>query len=131
MDCQVPTELPEDTDAALICKLLMLYVAEGRKNDGSQYLPKTVYLLLTGLLRHMLSINPDVQTFWTQLITILKLFTVHWTMSFVTSVLKVLVLFSRRRRFTLGEWSVGVRQSQELAEKHVLHEREEFLPLWG
>ena len=29
-----------------------------RKKDGSEYPPKTIYQLLTGLLRHMCALNP-------------------------------------------------------------------------
>ena len=56
------TEVPEDTfqstEASVLCKWLSLYVAETRKKDGSRYPPKTIYLLLSGLLRHMRTHNP-------------------------------------------------------------------------
>ena len=60
---RVPMDLLQSNDAALINKWLTLYVAEVRKKDGSQYPPKTVYTLLTGLLRHMRSINPRCPNF--------------------------------------------------------------------
>ena len=43
--------------------LAMLYVAETRKKDGSRYPPKTIYLLLSGLLRHMRTHNPACLNF--------------------------------------------------------------------
>ena len=48
----------EGTDnPAALCKWLTLYVAETRKQDGCKYPPKTLYSLLTGLLRHSLAQN--------------------------------------------------------------------------
>ena len=43
---QVPMDLFESTDTAVLSKWLSLYVAETRKQDGS---PKSIYMLLTGL----------------------------------------------------------------------------------
>ena len=56
---QVPGNSLEGTDdTATLCKWLTLYVAEMRKRDGSNYSPKTLYSLLTGLLRHSHAQNP-------------------------------------------------------------------------
>ena len=55
---QVPMDLLENTDTAVLSKWLSLYVAETRKQDGSRYPPKSIYMLLTGLLRHMRTFSP-------------------------------------------------------------------------
>ena len=57
-DKQVPMNLLESTDGKVLSKWLALYAAETRKHDGSQYSPKSLYLLLTGVLRHMRTLNP-------------------------------------------------------------------------
>ena len=50
---QVPSDLLQITeDSERLCKWLTLYVAETRKQNGSRYPSKTIYSLLTGLLRH-------------------------------------------------------------------------------
>ena len=54
---QVPQDLLVSNDAAEISKWFTYHVAETRKKDGSEYPSKTIYLLLTGLLRHMRSRN--------------------------------------------------------------------------
>ena len=60
---QVPADLLEVSDSKLLCKWLSLYVAEARKKNGSEFPPKTLYHLLTGLLRHMRSKNPTCPNF--------------------------------------------------------------------
>ena len=61
---QVPGNFSEGTDdPAALCKRLTLYVAETRKQDGSEYPPKTLYSLLTGLLRHSHAQNPNCPSF--------------------------------------------------------------------
>ena len=62
-ESQVPEDLLISSDAAVLCKWLTFYVAETRKKDGSEYPPKTVYLLLSGLLRHMRSRNASCPNF--------------------------------------------------------------------
>lgn len=54
-DKLVPADVLQSTDCKLLCKWLSLFVAEARKQDGSCYPPKSLYLLMTGLLRHMRS----------------------------------------------------------------------------
>ena len=61
---QVPGNFLEGTDdPAALCKWLTPYVAETRKQDGSKYPPKTLYSLLTGLLRHSRAQNPNCPNF--------------------------------------------------------------------
>ncbi len=59
--------MPEDIlkcgDSSVLCKWLVVYVAETRKKDGSEYPLKSIYLLLTGLLRDMREINPMCPNF--------------------------------------------------------------------
>ena len=52
-DKQVPADLLASTDKVILCKWLSLLVAEVRKKDGTEYPPKTVYILPAGILRHM------------------------------------------------------------------------------
>ena len=60
---QVPDDLLLGVDSAALCKWLSLYVVEARKQNGSPFPPKSLYLLLTGLLRHMRSKNPSCPNF--------------------------------------------------------------------
>ena len=50
-DRQVPNGLLlGSSDSTALCKWLSLYDGEARKQDGSPFPPKSLYLLLTGLL---------------------------------------------------------------------------------
>ena len=50
---QVPDNLLQATiDPAILCKWLMLYVADTQKQEGGRYPSKMLYSLLTCLLRH-------------------------------------------------------------------------------
>ena len=60
---QVPEDILKCSDPGTLCKWLTLYVAETRKKDGNEYPPKTIYQLLTGLLRHMRTLNPSCPNF--------------------------------------------------------------------
>ena len=60
---QVPSTLLESTDPSVLSKWLALYCAETRKQDGKEYPPKTIYALLTGILRHKRSLNQDCPNF--------------------------------------------------------------------
>ena len=55
---QVPDDLLLGHDSAALCKWLSVYVAEAKKQDGSPFPPKSLYMLLAGILRHMRSKNP-------------------------------------------------------------------------
>ncbi len=59
---------PEDVltnpeSAAVLCHWLGVFVIETRRLDGSRYCPKTLYLILCGLLRFMPSNNPAAYNF--------------------------------------------------------------------
>lgn len=56
-DKLVPENLLEIIDSKILNKWLSLFVAETRKQDGSQYTPKSLYVLLTGILGHMRTLN--------------------------------------------------------------------------
>ena len=58
-----PSELLKSSDPRLLSKWLSLYAAETRKQDGSEFISKSIYLLLAGLLRHMRSLNPACPNF--------------------------------------------------------------------
>ena len=60
---EVPEDILECTQPDVLCKWLSLYVAETRKKDGSQYPPKSIYILLTGILRRMRQLNPQCPNF--------------------------------------------------------------------
>ena len=55
---QVPDGLLLGHDSVALCKWLSVYVAEAKKQDGSPFPPKSLYMLLAGILRHMRSKNP-------------------------------------------------------------------------
>ena len=52
-ECKQPMEVLLSNDPKEIGHILSLYVKETRKVDGNEYTPKTLYLLLAGLQRHM------------------------------------------------------------------------------
>ena len=56
---QIPDALLESADAASLNKWLALYIAETHKQNGNKYPPKTLYSLLTGLLRYCRDKNPS------------------------------------------------------------------------
>ena len=60
---QVPSDILTSGNTNLLNKWLALYASETRKQDGGMYSPKTIYLLLAGLLRHMRSLNPSCPNF--------------------------------------------------------------------
>ena len=66
---QPENQVPPDRDLLIcidpvaLCKWLTFFVAEVRKKDGTEYPPKTLYLLLTGILRHMRSRNTACPNF--------------------------------------------------------------------
>ena len=62
-DKQVPVGLLASTDHVILGKWFSLYVAEVRKKDGTEYPPKTMYILLAGILRHMRLQNPKYPNF--------------------------------------------------------------------
>ena len=47
----------------LLNKWLSVFVAETRKQDGDPYSPKSLYLLLSGILQHMRNLNPACPNF--------------------------------------------------------------------
>ena len=53
----------EESDPTVLSKWLTLYAAETRKQDGTRYPPKMLYLLLIGLLHHMHTLNPVCSNF--------------------------------------------------------------------
>ena len=54
----VPDDLLESASAEEISKWLAHYVAETRNTQGEPYPPKTIYQLLTGILRHLRLTQP-------------------------------------------------------------------------
>ena len=59
----VPEDILSSTDPSLLCKWLSVFVGETRKKDGTPYPAKSLYLLLTGVLRHMRALNADCPNF--------------------------------------------------------------------
>lgn len=46
-------------DAKVLCEWLCKFIAETRKSDGTEYTPRSLYLLLAGIQRHLKRLNPD------------------------------------------------------------------------
>ena len=59
----VPEELLYSSDPKLLCKWLSLFADETRKKNSTPYPPKSLYILLAGVLRHMRSLNKDCPNF--------------------------------------------------------------------
>ena len=62
-DDQVPKDLMENGNEVEICKWLSLYIIETRSCKGEPYPPKSLYQLLSGLLRHFRFQNPTFPNF--------------------------------------------------------------------
>ena len=50
MRFRVPEDSLESSDVAVLSKWLTFFVAEVRKKVGTPYRPKTIYIILTGIL---------------------------------------------------------------------------------
>lgn len=59
----VPANCLRSSDSNLLNKWLSVFVAEMRKQHGEPYSPKSLYLLLSSILRHMRSLNPACPNF--------------------------------------------------------------------
>lgn len=59
----VPEDILQNNSPRVLAKWLAVYAAESRKQDGGRYPPKTIYSLLTGILRYMRSLNPTCPNF--------------------------------------------------------------------
>ena len=46
-------------DKKVACHWLYQYMSEMRKSDGTEYTPRSLYLLLGGLQRHLCKLLPD------------------------------------------------------------------------
>ena len=78
---QVPNSLLKLDSPELLSKWLKLFFAEARKQDGSRYPSKTLYLLLSGLLRYMRLNNPNCPNFLDTKMASLLLSIMPWIMS--------------------------------------------------
>ena len=58
-----PDDILRATDPAILCKWLLLFVAETRTTQGKPYPPSTLYALLSGLLRHAREVLPGAPNF--------------------------------------------------------------------
>ena len=59
----VPDDLLVMSDPVALSKWLTCYVAETRKHDGTKYPPRTIYSLLSGLLRYSRDKHPNALNF--------------------------------------------------------------------
>ena len=62
-DDQVPDDLFMCTNPTILSVHLSRFVLKTRKSNSEYYPPKTLYLILCGILRHMRSINPGCVNF--------------------------------------------------------------------
>ena len=63
-ETQVPANLLEVSNSKLLCKWLSLFAAKARKKNSSKFPPKSLYLLLAGLvLVDIVSGAMDVQSY--------------------------------------------------------------------
>ena len=58
-DEQCSCNVYSEADSNELCDWLCKYVTETRKVDGSEYTPRTLYLLLAGIQRHIRKVNPS------------------------------------------------------------------------
>ena len=82
LEKKVPESLFSSTDPKILSKWLMLYAAETRKRDGTQYSAKSIYLLLGFFTICVLS-TPPVPIFWTQVTFHFLIFTLLLIIYFV------------------------------------------------
>ena len=87
----VPDDLLSCTDADLVCKWLCRYVLETRQESGKPYPPKSLYMLLCGLLRISRSEGGPFN-FLDKTTLVSRTFTIHLTLYVATFMLKGLEL---------------------------------------
>ena len=56
-------QVPSSVNAEQLCQWLSFYVTETRSCKCEPYPPKSLYQLLSGLLRHCRSLNPSIHNF--------------------------------------------------------------------
>ena len=56
---QCPPNVLFETDGNELCDWLCKYISETCKVDGTEYTPRTLYLLLAGIQRHIRKVNPS------------------------------------------------------------------------
>jgi len=59
----VPEDILGCVDAELLNKWLSYFVIEARRRDGAKYPCNTMNMLLSGLKRHMVKLNPNIPNF--------------------------------------------------------------------
>jgi len=55
---QCPANLLQSGSCEEVCDWLCKFIAEVRKSDGGEYTPRSLYLLLSGIQRHMRKVRP-------------------------------------------------------------------------
>ena len=56
---QCPANILNFTDRGKLCEWLCKFISETRKSDGSEYTPRSLYLLLSGIQRKIKSYHPE------------------------------------------------------------------------
>lgn len=56
---QCPPNVLLETGSNELCDWLCKYISETRNVDGTEYTPRTLYLLLAGIQRHIRKVNPS------------------------------------------------------------------------
>jgi len=56
---QCSSNILSSTNMKELCDWLCKYITETRKTDGTEYTPRSLYLLLAGLQRHIRELNPS------------------------------------------------------------------------
>ena len=56
---QCPANILNFTDCGKLCEWLCKFISETRKSDGSEYTPRSLYLLLSGIQRKIKSYHPE------------------------------------------------------------------------
>ena len=54
-----PVDILQKPYATVVCECLQQFVSEAKRMDGMQYLPKTIYQMLCGLLRYTREFQPN------------------------------------------------------------------------
>ena len=100
-----------------LCSCLQCFVSVARRADGMQYPPKTLYLMLCGLLRHLREVQPNPPNFLDRKNVHFK--TTHGTCDSIFCTLyedgigaEMKLAHDGEQRYALGNWCSQYRHSR-------------------
>ena len=86
-------QYPDDVFSSKVvaCEWLCKYITERRKVDGSEYTPRSLYLLLSGIQQYVRKIYPEMQLICLQIMSLhpSKIYVIPYSRSFTPKALEL------------------------------------------